>query len=119
MGRNIDCHGPPPPILVTWINDHDDEFTPITVQNFDRKYNTYETKFGPIPQNPIGMRADCLEFKTEAEAKKHSYVLLEHHCSMLDQEILTKKEELRRAKERLKERKPSILGRIRSSRKID
>ena len=66
-----------------WIVDFSDDYKPIQVDDFDKKYAVINTRYGTISGNPHISRMGRKEFETKAKCKAHAKDLIresiEHH----------------------------------------
>lgn len=60
------CICPQKPAPVLWLID--DDFSPITTIDFDKKYGTRQTKYGPVSALPLFKRVGKPTFATREEA---------------------------------------------------
>lgn len=65
---------------LNWMVDSSD-MTILTVDDFDKKYNSYDTKYGKMPGMPLLRRMGCDYFKHRSDAEKHLIKLLEKTSS--------------------------------------
>ena len=92
----IDCTCPPrpDPDKFKWINDLDEDFTPIRVCDFDAKH-----KMG------ILYRLHKPKFDTEQEAWAHSKTMLKDHIVHLEALVDSTKAKIKDVKAKLRKRK--------------
>ena len=94
---NIRCTCPPKKEKPNrnWIVKHN--FTVQRVVDFDAdpKNTATQTKYGPIPQNPLLLRLGKKEFKTREEAEQHARELCEGAVEELRKRLTVMKKVLK------------------------
>lgn len=85
-----------------WINDIDEDFSPIMIRDFDEKHKVKMTKMGPMPQSPLLLRAHRQAFETRESAEVNAVILLNERIAILEKRAADTASKLKRTKATLK-----------------
>jgi hypothetical protein len=82
-------HDPEPKPETGWLVDND--FTVVTVEEFDKKHSAFMSPYGPIPLNPRMARMSKTIYKTRVNAEKGARKACEQAVEKARADLLTLK----------------------------